>query len=106
MELKIKDEVYKDCYLVIDRYRANDGLAIEICNDDEDLREIFTVCLPTEPVKENEAYIDTNNCSYVLKFIEEYKLGKPTGFMGFSGWCSYPLYRFNMDEVNKYVRED
>ena len=32
----------------------------------------------------------------------EYKLGKPTGHYGYSGYCSYPEYKFDMDEVRNY----
>ena len=48
------------------------------------------------------AFVDTNNFGSAEKLIREYKLGKPTGKIGYSGYCSYPEYRFDMKEIYKY----
>lgn len=53
-------------------------------------------------LKKNEGFIDTNNTSHALEFIDKYKLGKYTDISMPSGYCSYPLYEFDMNEIAKY----
>ena len=64
--------------LKIAEYAKPRGLAIQMINkaDDYDCDEPFA--------------------------IEKYKLGKPTGKFKISGFCCYPLYEFDLDEIAKY----
>ena len=63
----------------------------------------LTVNLP-ENLPENQAFIDTNNNGFgITEWIKKHKLGKFTGKFGYSGFCSYPLFEFDMNEVNKYL---
>ena len=95
---------YENCNLEVNKYQANGSMHIGIWNCTEGPIATLTVCLPdARKPKEGEAYIDTNNCPWAEDFIEEYGLGEDTGLMGFSGFCMYPLYRFNMDKVNEYI---
>ena len=48
---------------------------------------------------ENEAFVDTNNCPWAEEFIEKYGLGEPTGELGFSGYCVYPAYKFDLSKI-------
>lgn len=62
----------------------------------------ITVNLPDEELTDDTcAFVDTNNAPFLPKFLEENGLAKPTGMHGFSGWCAYPEYRFDMEKVNK-----
>lgn len=54
---------------------------------------------PTEP---GCALVDTNNFTAAEALIKDYRLGTPTGRYAQSGFCTYPEYRFDMDEVRKY----
>ena len=45
------------------------------------------------------AYVDTNNCPWAEEFIAENGLGEPTGKTCCSGFCVYPLYKFNMEKI-------
>ena len=45
--------------------------------------------------------IDTNNCEWAEKFIKENELGTPTGIMGYSGFCEYPLYLFDTSKIRE-----
>lgn len=81
-------------------YFNNKSLAIQLtCIDEEyGFKEPFamlTVNLDDGMANDEYAYVDTNNCPWAEEFIEENNLGSPTGIMGFSGYCAYPLYRFN-----------
>lgn len=48
-------------------------------------------------------YVDTNNCPWAEQFIAEYNLGAKTGNYGMSGFCLYPEYRFDIEELKKYA---
>ena len=53
---------------------------------------------------DNCAFIDTNNNGNdIITWLEENGLGKLTGRTGESGWCLYPEFEFNMDELMKHV---
>ena len=45
------------------------------------------------------AYVDTNNCPWAEDFIKENGLGEFTGKICRSGFCEYPLYKFNMEKI-------
>jgi hypothetical protein len=56
---------------------------------------------------ENRAYIDTNNNGdEIIEWLEENKLGHFTGNLMPSGFCIYPEFEFDMDELMKHVTED
>lgn len=57
--------------------------------------------------KPNCAYIDTNNNGdMILDWLETNGLGKQTGRIAVSGWCVYPEFEFNMEELMKHVTND
>ena len=46
-------------------------------------------------IPRNMAYIDTNNCPWAEEFLKDNNLAEDTGTTGLSGFCEYPLYKFN-----------
>lgn len=86
-------------------YMANDSIALLL--DDRDSGEPYanlTVCLPDQDVLlADEAYVDTNNCEWAEEFILENHLGEFTGQWGYSGFCKYPKYKFNLKEMGLEV---
>ena len=48
---------------------------------------------------ESKAFVDTNNCPWAEEFIQENGLGEFTGIYGNSGFCTYPLYEFNLGKL-------
>lgn len=103
MNIETQYETYTDCHLTIRNYSYSGDLAIQIWNEEDGPIAALTVCLPDERrPKENEAYIDTNNCPWALDFIKKYNIGEETGLYGFSGYRMYPLVKFNMEEVRKW----
>lgn len=55
----------------------------------------------------NCAYIDTNNNgNEIIEWLEQNGLGKSTGNLMPSGWCVYPEFEFDMDELMGHVMED
>lgn len=57
----------------------------------------LTVFLEGQKLADDEAFLDVNNFPDVERFVALYGLAKPTGRLGFSGFCVYPLYKFNLD---------
>ena len=89
-----------DIYLIADKYSNNGSLAVIVMDiTDEGYEEQFdviTVNLPFGCADETHAYIDTNNSSWAEKMLKEMKIAKPTGDYGYSGYCKYPLYKFDL----------
>ena len=84
-------------------YANNDTLALSLITEDGEPFCNLTVNLIDSTVWGNstDAFVDTNNCPWADDFIEQNNLGEPVGFEARSGFCTYPLYRFNLDELDK-----
>ena len=83
--------IHKSCY-----YDGN--LAIFLtCSNGEPYGNL-TVNL-SERLLPDTAYVDTNNMPDAEMFIKEYSLGEFTGTIRRSGFCDYPLYRFNLNKI-------
>ena len=54
----------------------------------------------------NCAYIDTNNYPDAGEFLQENGIAEPTMFVMRSGYCYYPLYRFNEDFLREHGGEN
>ena len=96
-------EFYGEVYnlgIVKHSYADNDTLALELV--DVETGEPFSMLTVNlcDGVANNEyQYVDTNNNSNVERFIKSNKLGKFTGMYGHSGFCSYPLYKFDLKKL-------
>lgn len=53
------------------------------------------------PCPDYSGYLDTNNNPDLERFVVENNLGEFTGFSGQSGFCSYPLYSFNVERLRE-----
>ena len=111
MKVKLYDTNYTISGIEISHYRADNSVAIQLyswCKDYGGFNEPFamlTVCLNNPNLKENEAYLDTNNCRWGEEFVAKYELGKPTGEYQSSGFCTYPLYEWNLEKLSQYEME-
>lgn len=84
------------------KYSNNGNLAIVLRCENGEPFSTLTVNLSDYPkLKPNMAFVDTNNNLTAEEFIKEYELGKPTGTIGFSGYCVYPLYEFDLDKIKE-----
>lgn len=97
---------YNDIAITTDHYRFDGSLAIELVSESEGPFARLTVCLQDDLglpyfLDEDEAFVDTNNCPWAEEFIKENRLGKPTGRTARSGWCEYPLYKFNLKKLHE-----
>lgn len=78
----------------------NNNLAIRLVTYEHEPYAIITTNLG-EKLPEDCAYVDTNNCPWATDFIEKYKLGEWTGKIRRSGYCAYPLYRFDLNRLGE-----
>ena len=103
--VKAKNDLYRHgkywpIYLDIATYAENGSLAIQMLTDDNGFMEpwsMLTVNLSVT-LPEGYAYVDTNNNGdEILDWIIENELGELTGELGYSGFCIYPLVKFNLE---------
>ena len=81
------------------------GLAIvldEVGGDSGNLEQyaVLTVSFGEFIGMKNCAYIDTNNCPFAKQLLEQ-GIAEPTGLYKTSGYCQYPLWKFN----EEFLRE-
>ena len=50
-------------------------------------------------------YIDTNNIPNAEIFLKRYGIARFTGHYGYSGYCRYPLYKFDKDRLKELCPE-
>lgn len=81
-------------------YMNEGNLAISLECEDGEPYGMLTVNLRGK-LPEDMAYVDTNNIPDAEKFISENGLGTNTGITMVSGFCIYPLYRFNLDKLER-----
>ncbi|WP_407414241.1 DUF4313 domain-containing protein [Methanobrevibacter sp.] len=88
-------------------YMANNSLAVMLEDStDGSPFGVLTVCLPHEFTPDGCAYVDTNNCPWAEEFIKENQLGDKLEFTAQSGFCTYPLYRFNLNKIQAVNMEE
>ena len=105
MTVNTNFKTYEDVYLCTSNYCADNSIYVCIMNDEDGQLAVLTKCLDDKHLNGNENYIDINNCPWAPQFLMDYGLAEPTGEYRFSGYCEYPVFRFNVDEVKKYTRE-
>ena len=86
---------------VVTRYSSNDTLAISLVSKSGEPFCTLTVNIMESNLwaDDKTAFVDTNNCEWAEEFISENGFGEFTGYYGASGFCKYPLYRFNIDKL-------
>lgn len=84
------------------KYVSNNNLAVHMVTHEAGYPEAWsnlTVNLD-DNLDDDCGYVDTNNNGEeILSWIEENGIGVPTGRIGYSGWCAYPEYRFDLRKM-------
>lgn len=95
-------------YIVLNKYATTDNLYVGLVSEDGGLFGDVTVNLmPIKgKMKKNYGFVDVNNLPYLEELIRRYKLGKKTNQCVQSGFVNYPLYEFNLDVLEQYVKKD
>lgn len=102
MTLKTMFGTYENCFVRCARYSADNSLCVELFNVEDGPIARLTVCLDDSNLGENESYLDVNNVPETVAFVEENGLGVVTGHMGYSGFCAYPVVKWNMDALEAH----
>lgn len=89
-----------DCIVNVGMYTKG-GVMVRLSTAYEPYATLTTK-LDVAGFSDEYAFVDTNNCPWAEELIKEYNLGKPTGMSARSGYCTYPLYKFNFDELEKH----
>lgn len=77
-------------------------LAVQMYDIDDLPFATITVNLCSKQQSFSRAFLDTNNCPWVEQFLVGYNLAKPVDNIHLSsGFCSYPLYEFDLDQLSK-----
>lgn len=102
MKLTYECDFYcEEVTLDVRHYTKNGNLAIVMyCIDGEPFANL-TVNLD-EKLPENYAYLDVNNIANAFDFCVNNHLAEFQNEFKKSGFCFYPLMKFNMEEVKKY----
>jgi len=102
MKVKTNFGDYDGCFLELNTYAHSNSVCIDIVSKTEGPLARITTCL-IDDIPESFGFVDTNNCPWAEDFINEFGLGIHTGMHCESGFCSYPLYEFNMDKLKEYA---
>lgn len=86
------------------RYGSNDTLAISLWCDEGPFARL-TVNLANHKPPLPYAYVDMNNNPWAEEFIQRYGLGENTGDQAQSGYCWYPLYKFDLDKLRQIEKD-
>lgn len=105
-ELEFYGELY-EVALVAEKYSSNGTLAVEMMCIDGCPFARLTVNIEASNFSagEDAQFIDTNNCPWAEEFLQKNGIASPTGIYGRSGFCSYPLYKFNMEKLEQFEEE-
>lgn len=93
----------RDCFLEARSYSYNDRLALLVQSWSQGPMAVLTVNLADEPVSGMRAFLDTNNVPDATSLVERLGIGEDTGIRGKSGYCTYPLYEFDLEKIWKYT---
>lgn len=105
LTLRTKYGTYTDCFLEVGRYQADNSLAVQLFSKTEGPIATLTVCLCDNHLKENESYVDTNNCPWVVDFLEGKELAKLSDKVRLSGYCVYPVMEFDREKLKEFEEE-
>lgn len=98
-------KVYKDCFLRVGRYWSDGSISVTIWNKNDGCIASVTTSLNDHSLREDEAYVDTNNCPWAVLFLERNGFAKRTGIEGRSGYCKYPVMMFNRKKMEEYEED-
>lgn len=90
--------------LVVTKY-YNDNLCIKLLEDDGECRVPYANLTTNFPMKllSDEACVDENNLPGAVAFIMENSLGHFTGKSVHSGYCIYPIFKFDMEKLERHT---
>ena len=107
IKITIDNITYK-CRIEKATYAVNDNLALRLVDIKTKVFVLsLTVKLPGYFLERDTSFVDTNNSPESIKIIKKYKLGEQVyngkfPIIGMSGFCTYPLYKFDLERIKQY----
>lgn len=91
---------------VVASYSNNDNLAIQLfCKEEGFFEPYSTLTVNIHELKDKTlAYVDVNNNPNILNWITENEIAIPIRETAISGYCEYPLYKFDLNKLNKELK--
>lgn len=87
--------------LIVSTYAIYNNLYVGLISEGEPYADIAVNLEPlTDPYT---AFVDTNNLPNIDKFLTDNHIAEYLGTIQTSGYCTYPLYRFNPEIINKLM---
>lgn len=87
--------------LIVSTYAIYNNLYVGLISEGEPYADIAVNLEPlTDPYT---AFVDTNNLPNIDKFLTDNHIAEYLGQIQTSGYCAYPLYRFNPEIINKLM---
>ena len=84
------------------KYLYTNNLAVLLDGVTQEPFATITVNLPGHgELPADTAFVDTNNCPWAEDFLTKNGLAEKTNTEARSGYCIYPLYRFDMEKLNE-----
>lgn len=93
------------CFLVKETYLNNLHVALSIFCDEGPFADLTVNIDGIERFPKNFSCIDTNDFPQGTMLAEQLGIGKPTEYVLRSGFCTYPVYEFDMDKIKEYIEE-
>ena len=92
-----------DLTLVRSHYNYGRGLAVIANTPEGECFAVLTVNLETSNLNSDEeyAFVDTNNNPWAEKFLIKNNIAQPTNIKVPQGFCTYPLYRFDLSKLKE-----
>lgn len=88
--------------LCISKYTNNHTIAAMLKEKDGNIYAIISKNLNIQPTNERCIFCDINNINGLIKWLIKNKLGKLTGRIESSGFCSYPEFELNEEIFEMY----
>lgn len=98
-----------DCYLERDSYAYDGGLYLAIHSLSEGPMAHLTVNLVDNFLSllgPDIAYLNVNNIPCGSELVERLGIGVNLYAYRTSGFCTYPLYKFDLQKIDEYITDD
>ena len=94
------------CTLSVSKYSNNGHVAVQIWCEDGPYSTLTVNVNGIKKFPENCSALDVNNFPNGTGLVKRLGIAKPTGKYLGSGFCSYPVYEFDMDKLRKYTETE
>ena len=94
-------------YFSLNTYVNNNTLAVSLLCDDGEYYDVPYMTISKNlgiALAPGWIYVDENNNPGITDWLVSNKLGVCSGSFGYSGYCKYPLFKFDYEELMKYTK--